>query len=442
MLKNKGLHVIFQAIFSSSAKSLSIQGASILLSILFGWIVAFLTQKQIGLKKNLKESNLSKFLLLLGSSFALLFLLPLMRFFIKEKPYLLHLALSTFIPLTIWKLWASFFKNRMMRIGGMILIWSSAFLHAVGLLIPIMNYLRSITFHLGSISISLLGLLKAFFSTGFLIYGAMIFSSYLASKLRRQRHIQLSIQLLIAKVVKTLLIICSTFIGLSLLGIDLSVFSIFAGALGVGLAFSLQHIFSNYFSGFVILLDRSIKPGDVISIHEEKTYGIVTKLHARYVSVRTREGKEYLIPNQMIITNRLENWSYSDPYIRIEIPFVISTDSDLLLAKELLLSIANKTDRVKRDPPPCVRFSALVHNGVHVKLRLWVIDPENGTSEIQSDIIYEVWKAFKEAGIRIPYPPREMYPASFSEQGERLEHGYHAHSKVPLDAIFKDEISR
>jgi small-conductance mechanosensitive channel len=192
------------------------------------------------------------------------------------------------------------------------------------------------------------------------------------------------------------------------LGIDLTTFSIFAGAIGVGIAFSLQNILSNFFSGFIILIDRSIKPGDVISLNDGKIYGIVNKLHARYVSVRTREGKEHLIPNQEIISHKLENWSFTDSKIRFEMLLKVDFDSDLDLVQKLLVEIAQKTPRVLESPTPYLRFSSMIDNAVEIKLRMWIKDPENGTSGIQSDIIFAAWKAFKEHGIRVPYPPREI----------------------------------
>ena len=156
-------------------------------------------------------------------------------------------------------------------------------------------------------------------------------------------------------------------------------------------------------------MDRSIKPGDVISLNDGKIYGIVNKLYARYVSVRTREGKEHLIPNQEIISHKLENWSFSDPFIRMEIQFTVSFDSDLELVQKLLVEIAQNTNRVMKEPAPYVRFRSMVDNAVELKLRIWVRDPENGTSGIQSDIVFEAWKAFKLHGIRVPYPPREIF---------------------------------
>ena len=197
--------------------------------------------------------------------------------------------------------------------------------------------------------------------------------------------------------------------GFSLLGIDLSALTFFAGAIGVGIAFGLQNILSNFFCGFILIMDRSIKPGDVICLNEGKMYGIVNKLHARYVSIRTREGKEHLIPNQEIISNKLENWSYSDSNIRLEIPFKVAMSSDLNLVEKLLSEIALDTRRVLKSPAPSVRFRSLVDNSVELLLRFWIADPENGRSDIRSNIILNACQAFQENGVRVPYPPRELH---------------------------------
>lgn len=377
-------------------------------------------------KKKVRSSGLyplishSKFFLFLFTAVALCLCLPISLFLLDQDASWIQFAFFVFSVLAFSSLLKVYIKNRMIRYSATSLAWLAVLFHSAGLLTPSITYLKSVHFQLGSVSISLLGVLKALFSTGFLIYGATVSSNYLAKKLKKQKHVETSIQLLITKIVKTLLVTISIFIGLSLIGIDLSVFSIFAGAIGVGVAFSLQNIFSNYFSGFVILMDRSIKPGDVISLDEGKTYGIVNKLYSRYVSIRTREGKEHLIPNQAIISNKLENWSYSDPHIRMEILFKVAYDSDLQLVEDLLVTIAKKTNRVKTNPIPYVRFCSLVDNAVDLKLRLWVIDPQNGTSGIQSDIIFEAWKAFQKHGIRVPYPPLEVYPKQSHEILEQV----------------------
>jgi small-conductance mechanosensitive channel len=170
-------------------------------------------------------------------------------------------------------------------------------------------------------------------------------------------------------------------------------------------------------------MDKSIKPGDVISLEGDNVYGVVHKLNARFVSIRTREGREHLIPNEFFISNKTINWSHSDPLIRISIDFKVSYDADLELVEKILLEIASKTKRVLKEPPPTVYFTSIKENAVELQLRVWLNDPQNGKSGIISAIIFNAWKRFKEENIEIPYTPSELhiiYPKSNSEN-DRLK---------------------
>lgn len=392
-------------------RSLFLEIGSFILSLMGGVFISFFLRKKITLKpkrwhKVLTDSKVGFFLGLF--TLEILFL-PILQFTFEVNVGLTQIILFAAAVLMITRVVRIFSKSTGNYVFSHLLGWTLFAFYFLGLLSPIITSLQRVSFKLGATTFSLLGLIKAFTATGALIWGAIIFSRYFEQKLKKQTHLQPSLSLLFSKAFKTLLIAFSLYIGLTLLGVDLSAFSIFAGAIGVGIAFGLQNILSNFFSGFIILMDRSIKPGDVISLNEGKIYGIVNKLHARYVSVRTREGKEHLIPNLEIISHKLENWSYSDPFIRMGIEFTVSFDSDLELVQDLLVDIAQKTHRVMKEPAPYVRFRSMVDNAVELKLRVWVRDPANGTSGIQSDIVLEAWKAFKLHGIRVPYPPREIF---------------------------------
>ncbi|GAB5412133.1 MAG: hypothetical protein ChlgKO_12470 [Chlamydiales bacterium] len=274
---------------------------------------------------------------------------------------------------------------------------------------------------LGHNSVTFLTLLKALFVTISFGWAANTFSNYIDRRVKLQKHLHSSFRLLISKSTKTLLLTFSIFLGLSLFGVDLKALSFLAGAAGVGIAFGLQNILSNFFCGFIILFDKSVKPGDIICIRSGDTYGIVLDLHARYVSVRTREGKKHLIPNQLIVSEKLENWSFNDSTIRMEIPFKVSYESDLILLEKILVEIADTTLRVLKNPSPSVRFTSLIDNAVELKLYYWVADPDKGVNEIRSDMIRRIWKAFRENNIKIPYPPREIF--------------HHGDEKTPLSSL-------
>ena len=392
-------------------QDLFLEVGSFILSLIGGIFFSYFLRKKVSLKlkklhKVLADSKVGFFL----GFFALeILFLPILSFTFQVGVALTQMVLFATGVLLITRVVRIFSKELGGYIFSHLLGWTAFVFYFLGLLNPIITSLQKVTFRLGAMTFSLLGMIKALSATGALIWGAIVFSRYFEKKLKKQTHLQPSLSLLFSKALKTLLIAFSLYIGLTFLGVDLSAFSIFAGAIGVGIAFGLQNILSNFFSGFIILMDRSIKPGDVISLNDGKIYGIVNKLYARYVSVRTREGKEHLIPNQEIISHKLENWSFSDPFIRMEIQFTVSFDSDLELVQKLLVEIAQNTNRVMKEPAPYVRFRSMVDNAVELKLRIWVRDPENGTSGIQSDIVFEAWKAFKLHGIRVPYPPREIF---------------------------------
>lgn len=385
---------------------------SIGLSFVGGKILSYFVQKKtpVGLRKASAVFS-SGFFFYLMTILLQILMIPIFSFGLQFSTSLIQISIIALIALMMNTL----LKNSIIKIFASFFIWSLFLLHITGLMQPVITYLSNISIRFGSNSLNLLGVLKAFFVTSILVGVALSFANYLERCLERQKQLALSARLILAKSIKTLLVILALLMGISLFGIDLSIFSFFAGAIGVGIAFSLQNILSNWFSGFILLMDHSIKPGDVISINDGKVYGIVNKLHARYVSLRTREGKEHLIPNQFIIANKLENWSYSDPHIRVEISFRVSIDSDLLLVERLLKEIALSAKRVIDQPAPTVRFRALNENGVDLLLRFWISDPQNGMSDIRSEIILNSLKAFHKHGIRVPLPPREIYNRSVDE---------------------------
>ncbi|QVL57433.1 MAG: mechanosensitive ion channel [Simkaniaceae bacterium] len=395
----------------SDHQGLFLEFGSLFFALIGGGFFALFLKKKVSIrfKKLNRVLTDPTFGFFIGIFIIEILFLPILTFTFQVDVSIVQMSLFIIGVLLNARLVRIFSKSIGAYIFTHLLGWTAFIFYFLGLLHPIVLSLQKITFKLGATTFTLLGLVKAFSTTAVLIWGALIVTKYFEKRLKKQTHLQPSLSLLFSKAMKTLLIAFSLYIGLTLLGVDLSAFSIFAGAIGVGIAFGLQNILSNFFSGFIILMDRSIKPGDVISLNDGKIYGIVNKLHARYVSVRTREGKEHLIPNQEIISHKLENWSFSDPFIRMEIEFTVSFDSDLELVQKLLVEIAQETNRVMKEPAPYVRFRSMVDNAVELKLRIWVRDPENGTSGIQSDIIFEAWKAFKLHGIRVPYPPREIF---------------------------------
>jgi small-conductance mechanosensitive channel len=196
-------------------------------------------------------------------------------------------------------------------------------------------------------------------------------------------------------------------VALSSVGIDLTVFALLGGAIGLGIGFGLQKIVSNLISGIIILLDRSIKPGDIIQVGE--TFGWINSLGARYASVVTRDGTEWLIPNEDLITEKVVNWSYSHDAVRLKIPIGISYKADPRKAIDLCFEAAREEDRVLTNPPTNVLLKGFGDSSVDIEMRIWIRDPRNGVSNVKSAVLLRVWDKFHENGIEIPYPQRDLH---------------------------------
>ncbi len=195
-------------------------------------------------------------------------------------------------------------------------------------------------------------------------------------------------------------------IGLQSIGIDLTTLQVFGGAIGLGLGFGLQKVVSNLICGVILLLDRSVKPGDVIQVDD--TYGEVHSLGARCVSVLTRDGVEFLIPNENLITQQVTNWSYSSKNVRLKMPIGISYDADVKKAMAIMDEVARNTPRVLQDPEPISRLIAFGDSAIELELRIWITDPEAGVRNVRSSILLDIWEQFKAEGIGLPFPQRDM----------------------------------
>lgn len=285
--------------------------------------------------------------------------------------------------------------------------WTIAALNILGLLEPTTALLDSAAITLGETRFSLLSVIKAIIALSLLLWMATAASSVFEQRIRRITSITPSVQVLFAKLLKIALVTVAVLAGLGSVGIDLTAFTVVGGAIGVGLGFGLQKIFANLVSGIILLLDKSIKPGDVITVGT--TYGAVNSLGARYVSVLTRDGIEHLIPNEEVITQRVENWSHSDSLIRLRKLIGVHYKSDVRKAMQLCLDAANDTPRVLSDPPPVCLVRDFGDSAVNLELRFWIGDPHNGRASVISDIMLNIWDQFHEHGIEIPYPQRDVH---------------------------------
>jgi small-conductance mechanosensitive channel len=236
---------------------------------------------------------------------------------------------------------------------------------------------------------------------------------------RLQRNMQLtpSAQVLFGKGVKFSLFTLAFVLALSSAGVNLTSLAVLSGAIGVGVGFGLQTIFANLVSGIILLFEKSIKPGDTVEMGG--VYGVVRSLNARFTSVLTRDGKEYLIPNENLITNEVVIWTHTDPNVRLKIPVGISYDADPRLALRLMEEAARKVPRVLRDPAPAGRLTGFGDNSVDLEVRIWIRDAEQGVVNVQSEVLLNIWDAFKAHSIEIPFPQRDLHLRSLPPQWDR-----------------------
>ena len=227
------------------------------------------------------------------------------------------------------------------------------------------------------------------------------------SRVTRMEKVSPALQVLTIKVLKVLIAVGAIMFAISSVGVDLSAFAVLGGAIGLGLGFGFQKVVSNLISGVILLGDKSIKPGDVIEV--DNTYGWINTLGARYTSVITRDGTEHLIPNEMMITEKVVNWSFSDQKVRVRIPFGVSYTSDIHKAMELALQAAGEDGRILKDPAAAVRLTGYGDNSVDFELRVWIVDPTDGLGNIRSAFYLKIWDLFKENGVEFPYPQRDVH---------------------------------
>ncbi len=301
-------------------------------------------------------------------------------------------------------------------------LWLSIGLQLVGWLGILARALDAIALLPGRAQFSLWALLKGLV----VITCFVLLSSLIARTVERRvmtlRDVALSTRIGISKFSFVILLSIGVLLGINATGVDVTALTLPLGAIGIGLGFGLQAIASNFVSGFVLLMDKSIKPGDVISFTGQsgtstENFGWVQELRGRYVVVRDRDGIETLVPNQNLITNPVINWSYSDRKIRLKLPVRVSYRDDPELALAVLIQASSGHPRVLRDPMPVARLMQFSDHGMDLELRFWIADPEDGVNNVRSDVNRRIWRLFKDNGITIPVAQREVFLHERSQSG-------------------------
>jgi small-conductance mechanosensitive channel len=317
------------------------------------------------------------------------------------------------LALTLVRLFTRSMQNRFWAgiLAGVIWLWAA--LYIFHLIEPWLNFLRHIEFNLDQVNISLLQITRAFPALLLLYWLSRNLSLIWRLWLTAGSDLSPAVQILLARLGTILLFSGSVVLVLTYLGLDLTVFALFGGALGLGLGFGLQKVFANLVSGFILLADKSIKPGDVIELKGK--YGWINFLGSRYISVVTRDGTEHLIPNENLITSEVINWSYSQNLVRLKVPVGVAYDADLEQARDLMLQAAGDTPRVLKDPKPSCYLLSFGDNAVNLELRVWINDPQNGLGSVKSNLHWGIWRRFREHGIELPFPQRDVHLKSLPE---------------------------
>ncbi|MBD3664885.1 mechanosensitive ion channel [Sulfitobacter sp. TSTF-M16] len=301
---------------------------------------------------------------------------------------------------------AQLVRNRFLRRMVTWALWIYATLYFVNVADQVAGFLDGLAIGLGEFRLSLLDLITALVAIGVLFTLARVVSTTTASRIRQNEDISPSMQVLAVKGIQIFLYGFAFFMGVRAVGIDLTGLAVLSGAIGVGLGFGLQKVVSNLVSGVIILIDKSIKPGDVISLGD--TFGWIQTLGARYASVVTRDGKEYLIPNEDLITNQVVNWSHTNDFVRLDIYFGTAYGDDPRVVRQLAIDSAKSVDRVLSFKSPVCHIVGFGDSSVDYILRFWIKDPTGGLTNIRGNVYLALWDAFKENDISIPFPQREV----------------------------------
>jgi len=306
------------------------------------------------------------------------------------------------------KSWIVNWENR-----ATFVIWLAIAAKYLGWLDPFIDLLDSVGIAAGKSRISLWSILKLLFILTLFVLAAASISRWIERRLQSLNTLEPSTRIGVAKFANAFLIGLSVLLGLNAAGVDLTALTVLTGAIGLGLGFGLQSIAANFVSGFVLLMDRSIKPGDVISFSGQsgtstENFGWVHELRGRYVVVRDRDGVETLVPNQQLISNPVVNWSYTDPRIRLKLPVRISYADDPEVALAVLLQACEGQARVLREPKPASRLMHFSDSGIELELRFWISDPQEGVNNVRSEVNRAIWRLFKEHRLTIPVVQREI----------------------------------
>ena len=322
-----------------------------------------------------------------------------------SRSYLLAVSLKLALAWLVIRLITSVIRNTFIVRVVLISAWLVAALSIIGQLDSVVDALDSVSVVLGGLRLSPLLVIKLCV----LLVGALwltnIASNFVEGRITRSTDLTPSIQVLLIKMVRMGLMICAIAIAMSAVGINLSALAIFSGAAGVGIGFGLQKIVANFVSGIILLADKSVKPGDLVTIGDSS--GRISTMNTRYISVAAGDGREFLIPNEDLVTQKVTNWTYTDKNTLVKVNFRTNYDADPRLVCKLAIEVASAVQRTMKSKPPNCLLTEFAEAGMKFSLTLWISDPSD-MDTVKSEVMLSLWDAFRREGIRVPYPVREI----------------------------------
>ena len=327
---------------------------------------------------------------------------------------LLKLAVPLLLAMAVVRLTVHALKRSFPRAGWLASFerafafgaWGVVALHLSGVLPTVIDGLEQVAFSIGKAKVNLWMLLQGALTVFVTVLVALWVAGVIESRLMRTEGLDGNLKLVFTRLSRGLLLVLAVAIGLPLVGIDLTALSVFGGALGVGLGFGMQKIAANYVSGFILLLDRSIRMGNLISVGNER--GIVSQITTRYTVLKGMTGIESIVPNETLVGSIVQNETFTDPKVRVAVPIQVGYATDLEKAMAIMIEAAQAQPRVMEDPAPGAFLESFADSGINLQLGFWIRDPAEGTLGIRSAINMQIWRRFKEEGIEIPFPQREV----------------------------------
>jgi small-conductance mechanosensitive channel len=322
-----------------------------------------------------------------------------------SRSYLLSVSFKLALAWLIIRLVTSVIRNTFIVRLVSLSAWLVAALSIIGQLDPAIDALDSVSIVLGGLQLTPLLVIKLAVLLVLALWLSNIVSNFVESRITQSSDLTPSVQVLLVKMIRLALMIFSVAIVMSAVGINLSVLAIFSGAAGVGIGFGLQKIVANFISGIILLVDKSVKPGDLVTIGDSS--GRISAMKTRYISVAAGDGREFLIPNEDLVTQKVTNWTYTDKNTLVKVNFAADYEADPRLVCKLAIEIAAASPRIIKLKPPTCLLVEFAEAGMKFALTFWIPDPD-GMDNVKSDVMLSLWDAFKREGIRVPYPVREI----------------------------------